>query len=188
MISTIKKITLILATFALLATIVSCSEESPVVVAPQTPPSSPTNNNGNNEEAVDAPSFTLTSLSGSDISLSDYNDKVVVLFFFGNTCSSCRAVASMVESQIFQPNKDNSKFRLVGLDQWDGNKASVEAFQASTKVTFPLLLKASAVASDYETTYDRLVVINKEGKIVFVGKQNASSDVSTVVSQVKDLL
>ena len=31
-----------------------------------------------------APAFTLTSLENNQVSLSDYSNKVVVLFFFGN--------------------------------------------------------------------------------------------------------
>ena len=48
----------------------------------------------------------------------------------------------------------------LGLDVWDGNSSSVDAFETVTEVSFPLLLNASSVARDYETTYDRIVVID----------------------------
>jgi hypothetical protein len=49
-------------------------------------------------------------------------------------------------------------------------------------------LNASGIASEYKTTYDRLVVINKAGKIVFSGKQGASSDINAVEEIVNELL
>lgn len=142
---------------------------------------------GTNTDA-DAPAFSLKSLSGSDVKLSDYSNKVVVLFFFGNNCPSCKAVGPKVESQLATPFASRADYQILGLDQWNGNSNSVQAFKTSTNVSFPLLLNASGVAADYKTTYDRLVVINKAGKIVFSGKQNASSDVAAVNAKVKELL
>lgn len=145
-----------------------------------------TNTNSNNDDV--APAFTLKSLSGSDISLSNYANKVVVLFFFGNNCPPCKAAGPTIESELTAPFASNADYQILGLDQWDGNVNSVQAFKASTSVSFPLLLNASGVASDYKTTYDRLVVINKEGKIVFSGKKGASSDIASVNTLVKELL
>ncbi len=154
-----------------------------------TPQPQPTPNNpGNTSEGVVAPAFTLTSLTGGDVSLSEFNNKVVVLFFFGNSCPTCKAVAPSVETELRLPFDGNDDYQLLGLDQWDGTAASVEGFKSSTKVTFPLLLKASAVAAEYKTTYDRLIVINKEGKIVFAGKQNGAADLKAARNKVNEVL
>ena len=135
-----------------------------------------------------APGFKLKSLAGADVSLSDFKNKVVVLFFFGNNCPSCKAAAPNVESMLVTPFASNTNYMVLGLDQWNGNAASVQAFKTVTNVTFPLLLNASGVASDYKTTYDRIVVIDKTGKIAFSGKQAASSDISTAKTKVMELL
>jgi peroxiredoxin len=135
-----------------------------------------------------APEFTLKSLSGSDVSLSNFTNKVVVLFFFGNNCPSCKAAAPNVESMLVAPFATNTDYMVLGLDQWNGNEASVEAFKTATGVKFPLLLNAAGVASDYKTTYDRIVVIDKSGKIVFSGKQSAASDIVAVKSKVMELI
>lgn len=135
-----------------------------------------------------APAFTLKSLTGSDHSLANYTNKVVVLFFFGNNCSSCKAVAPTVESMLVTPFASRNDYLLLGLDQWNGNTASVEAFKTSTKVTFPLLLNASSVAADYKSTYDRLVVIDKAGNIAFRGTQLASMDIAAAKAKILDLL
>jgi peroxiredoxin len=137
---------------------------------------------------ANAPEFTLKSLAGTNVSLSDFDNKVVVLFFFGNNCPSCKAVAPNVESTLVTPFASNTDYMVLGLDQWNGNAASVEAFKTATGVTFPLLLNASTVASDYKTTFDRIVVIDKSGKIAFSGKQSAASDIAAAKAKVMELI
>ncbi|HSM46167.1 MAG TPA: redoxin domain-containing protein [Draconibacterium sp.] len=135
-----------------------------------------------------APAFTLKSLDGTNVSLSGYSNKVVVLFFFGNNCPSCKAAAPIVESMLAEPFASSTDYMLLGLDQWDGNAASVQAFKSATNVTFPLLLNASGVAADYKTTFDRIVVIDKSGKIVFSGKQSAATDIAAAKAKVMELV
>ena len=140
------------------------------------------------EMGSNAPSFTLKSLDGSDVALSNFTNKVVVLFFFGNNCPSCKAAAPSVESMLVTPFASSTDYMVLGLDQWNGNSASVQAFKTATGVSFPLLLNASGVAADYKTTYDRIVVIDKAGKIAFTGKQSAASDIAAAKTKVMGLL
>lgn len=140
------------------------------------------------ETTTKAPAFSLSSSDGNQINLSDFTGKVVVIFFFGNSCPSCKAAAPSIQSKLAAPYSSNSNYQIIGLDQWDGNKASVQSFKTVTGVSFPLLLSASTVAASYKTTYDRLVVINKSGNIVFSGTQGASGDVDAVKAKVDELL
>jgi peroxiredoxin len=140
------------------------------------------------EMGATAPAFTLKSLDGANVSLSGFSNKVVVLFFFGNNCPSCKAAAPSVESMLAEPFATSTDYMLLGLDQWDGNAASVQAFKSATNVTFPLLLNASGVAADYKTTFDRIVVIDKSGKIVFSGKQSAATDIAAAKAKVMELI
>lgn len=157
----------------------SGSNSSPIV----TPNPTPTP-----DTATKAPDFSLTSSDGNQVKLSDFTGKVVVVFFFGNSCPSCKAAAPSIQSKLAAPYSSNSNYQILGLDQWDGNSASVQSFKTATGVSFPLLLTASSVAANYKTTYDRLVVIDKSGNIVFSGKQGASSDVEAVKAKVNELL
>ncbi len=138
--------------------------------------------------AGNAPAFELKSLTGTTVKLGDFKNKVVVLFFFGNACPSCKAAAPNVQTMLQGTFGTNPSFMLLGLDQWDGNSAAVEAFMKSTGVTFPLLMMASPTAKAYATTYDRLVVIDKMGNIMFDGKQGAASDLAAVKAKVEMLL
>lgn len=148
-----------------------------------------------NEQADDstppenpAPAFSLQTSTGEDINLSDHEGKVVTLFFFGHGCPPCRGIALSVQDQLADPYSSNDDYVILGLDVWDGNSSSVDAFETVTGVSFPLLLNASSVARDYETTYDRIVVIDQNGGISFSGMQAVSSDLETAKTHIDSLL
>ena len=135
-----------------------------------------------------APNFSLTDVSGNTVKLSDYQGKVVVLFFFGNSCPSCKAVGPSIQSKFADAYAKNSNFAILGLDQWDGDKKSVESFQSVTGIKFPLLLNASPIADAYKTVYDRLIVIDKKGFIRFRGTQVATNDLDQAKATVDKYL
>ena len=137
--------------------------------------------------AKKAPDFVLTSINGDEVKLADFSGKPVVIFFFGSTCPLCIASAPGIESKINDVFND-SQIGIIGIDTWNGNQAAVERFRTSTSTTFDLLLHGSTVQSDYMTTYDRLFVIDKDGKIVHAGTKAAGSDVDTVVGVINGLL
>jgi len=163
-------------------TLTSCSNSDSDVA-----PNDPNQDDGTGSGDL-APDFSLQSLDGSTISLADFDNQVVVLFFFGNSCPSCKAVAPRVESDLKDAYGSRTDYAIVGLDQWDGSKSSVEAFKDNTGVSFPLLLNASGVAGEYSITYDRFVVIDKNGKIAHKGTRAATNDLATVMSLVDGLL
>lgn len=171
------------ATLLLLA-LNSCSSDGDNSSSTTPPPSGTPPTSGSNV----APDFSLTSLDGKTVKLSDYSNKVVVLFFFGNECPSCKATAPKINSELYTPYTSRTDYQILGLDQWDGNAAKVQGFKNTTGVGFPLLLNASGVVGSYKSTYDRLIIIDKAGKIVFNGTQVASSDISAVKAKVDELL
>lgn len=135
-----------------------------------------------------APDFSFTDLNNNQVTLSQYEGKVVTLFIFGYACISCAAIAPSVQTKIQDVYGDDSNFALLGLDQWDGNKAGVESFKSKTGVTFPLLQKASSIATSYKTSYDRMIVIDREGKIAFKGSKLVSSDLEAALASITSLL
>lgn len=135
-----------------------------------------------------APDFSLADLSGNTVKLSDYKGKVVALFFFGYACPSCIAVAPEVKSKIQDVFGSGNNFVLLGLDQWDGNKSGVESYKTKTGATYPLLQKASGTAALFSSTYDRIIIIDTEGKIAFKGTKLVTSDLDAAVSVIRSLL
>ena len=143
---------------------------------------------GDSSDLADAPSFSLTTYNDMDLKSSTYEGKVLVIFFFGNSCPPCIGVGPDVEEKLNKDFANKSDFEIIGIDQWDGNAASVENFQSKTGVSFPLGLNGSDVARDFGTTYDRLVVVNKEGKITYKGNSIAANNLDEVVDLVKGMV
>ena len=54
-----------------------------------------------------APDFTLTELDGKQIKFSDYEGKVLVMFLFGNSCHSCKTVATQIQSKLANKFESN---------------------------------------------------------------------------------
>jgi len=138
---------------------------------------------------VAAPDFTVDLLGGEQFTLSEHAGKVVLVFFFGNGCSFCISAGPDVEG-IYQDYQGNPDFVAVGLDTWNSssNASSVEGFAASAEVTFPLAIKAGAVATDYGTTYDRLAVVGQDGILRHKGSAAVANDIDNTRGVIEGLL
>jgi peroxiredoxin len=137
----------------------------------------------------DAPEFSYQSLTGDTVNLSDYNGKVVFLFLFGNGCSNCKLIGNDTETKVQEVYGDRDDFQALGLDTWNSSSSvtTVTAFQSTTKITYPLLLKAGDMESNYSTTYDRVIVIDREGKIRHKGSTVVYNDLDNAVSVIEGL-
>lgn len=165
----------------------SSSPSTPISQTPNVTPDPNSPPVGTVEIKNDVVNFSLTSDANKKVNLADYRDNVVVLFFFGNGCSSCKAASPSIEKS-FVKNYLGKKVQVIGLDTWDGNLASVESFKNTSSLSFPLLLEASSVAKTLETTYDRLMIIDKKGVVRFKGNQLARNDLSNAVKIVDEFL
>ncbi len=135
-----------------------------------------------------AKDFKLKTLSGDSLGLADMTNKVVVMFFFGYSCSYCKASAPEIQSNLVSPYASRTDYLVAGLDMWNGTTSAVDAFRSSTGLSSPILLNASGVAGDYGTTNDRLIVVDKMGYIRFKGNQSAIKDIDAARVKVNELL
>jgi peroxiredoxin len=137
----------------------------------------------------DAPDFGYQSLSGDTVKLSDYEGKVVFLFLFGNGCPSCKLIGNDTETKVQNVYGDRDDFQALGLDLWNSTSSvtSVTAFQSTTKISYPLLLKAGDMEETYKTTYDRVLVIDQEGKIRHKGNTVVNNDLDNAVDVIEGL-
>ena len=125
-----------------------------------------------------APDFTVNLAGGGTFTLSDQADKVVMIFFFGNDCPYCFSSGPLVQD-LYEDYMSNSDFVAIGLDTWNSSsdEESVTNFATSTGITFPLALNSNSVKVDYGWTYDRIVVIDKEGIIRRKANAPAGNDI-----------
>lgn len=89
------------------------------------------------EKATHAPDFTLPSLDGNTVTLSDLNGKPVVLTFWSIYCPACQV--QMPYLQNFYNEWSNEEVVLLSVNTGD-SAAAVSAFIASSGLTFPVLL------------------------------------------------
>ncbi len=115
-----------------------------------------------------APDFTLKTLDGGEITLSDLIGKVVLVDFWSTTCDPC--LAEMPELvKLYNARKDKG-FELLAVTI-DGPEtvAKVPSTVRKNKMTFPILLDEDTEAMDRYNPKGELpftAVINKQGRIV----------------------
>ncbi|WP_431028722.1 TlpA family protein disulfide reductase [Lysinibacillus sp. LZ02] len=117
--------------------------------------------------AGDQRDFTLQSLSGETVSLSDYEGKIVVLNFFATWCPPCKA--EMPHLQSFHENSTEDVVLLgVNLTKRDDGIEVLEQFVYDYGVTYPILLdEQDEVGTLYNilsipTTY----ILDQQGRVV----------------------
>ena len=114
-----------------------------------------------------APDFTLTSLSGDTIRLSDFRDKKpVILDFFATWCHNCqRAMPEL--SRKYPEYKD--KLEVIGINL-NESQSTVNKFVNKYNIVFPIVLDSSGLASrNYGIRYTNThVLIKKDGSVLKV--------------------
>ncbi len=111
-----------------------------------------------------APDFTLTTLDGRQLKLSELRGKPVFLNFWATWCPPC--VGEMPHFQSLYPKyKDKMHFLAVSIDR---EKSPVETFAKDKKLTFPIGTDLKqAVASLYRIeAVPTSFLLDKDGKIV----------------------
>jgi peroxiredoxin len=135
-----------------------------------------------------APDFTIQQLTGGNFNLSGQTGKVVFIFWLGYACPYCKSAAPTVNSSIINTFKNRTDFVAIGVDTWDGSSSQVQSFQTQTGLSINYLIKGSSAAQTWKTTYDRLAVVDPNGKIVFKGTQGASSDIENAKKAIENAL
>jgi peroxiredoxin len=119
-----------------------------------------------NVQGAKAPDFTLTSVDGRKVKLSDYRGKAVLLNFWATWCPPCKVEMPWFEDLQRQYAKDGLVVLGVAMD--DSEPASIAKFATQLGVNYLVLLGTDQVSDDYgdvqylPTTF----YINRNGAIV----------------------
>ena len=113
-----------------------------------------------------APDFTLESLDGQTIHLSDYRGKAVLLNFWATWCGPCKIeMPWFVEMQ----NQYGAQgFQIVGVAMDDSSKDDIAKFAKEMGVNYPVLIGKEAVGDEYGgvPALPESFFISRDGKIV----------------------
>jgi len=111
-----------------------------------------------------APDFTLKTLEGQEITLSQLKGKVVLLDFWATWCGPCReSIPHLI--QLYK-NYRESGFVLVGMNVDKGDVEVVHRFVKSMDIPYPIVIASDEVARNYRvTSIPTTFFIDKGGKI-----------------------
>jgi len=115
--------------------------------------------------AKTAPSFTLQDLKGNQISLSDFQGKVVVLDFWATWCPPCvKEIPHFIE--LYEQYKDRG-FAMVGISLDRQGVSVVKSFAQKYRVNYPILMTDGQVDKAYGgiTGIPTTFVIDSAGNI-----------------------
>ena len=112
-----------------------------------------------------AQDFTLTTLQGEKVTLSDYKEKIVLLNFWASWCEPCKE--EMPDMQRFSEKHPDIAVLAVNLTSMDLGIDDVKQFVHYFGLTFPILLdEADVVGQQYNIlTIPTSYIIDTEGKI-----------------------
>ena len=137
-----------------------------------------------------APELSLDLISGEKINLSDLRGNVVVLQFTASWCSICRKEMPHLEKDIWQRFKDKN-LMLIGIDR-DEPIEIVKKFKKETGVTYPMALDPEAEHfskfAPKEAGVTRNIVIDKNGKIVFLTRLFDKDEYNQMIRVIEKLL
>ncbi len=117
-------------------------------------------------KASSAPDFTLESLDGKSVRLSDLRGKAVLLNFWATWCGPCKIETPwLVELQ----NQYGSQgLQVIGVAMDDSGKEDIAKFAKDMGVNYPVLLGKEAVGDAYGgvPALPESFFIGRDGKIV----------------------
>jgi len=127
-----------------------------------------------------APDFTLTSLDGKTITLSQLKGKVVLLDFWATWCAPCRLAIPHL-NDLYEANRERG-LEIIGLSLDKGSPARVRKFALNMGIQYTIIMADDDLVKRYgispiPTTY----LIDREGYITnkWVGfSQNLMSKVT----------
>jgi thiol-disulfide isomerase/thioredoxin len=112
-------------------------------------------------DALLAPSFTLDTVSGEQVSLAEHRGKVVLVNFWATWCLPCR------EEMRAEIGPDNFEILAISLDE-DPNVAIPSFLAEYGSLSFPLLLGTLDVVTAYQIGIGipATFIVNRDGRLV----------------------
>lgn len=118
-------------------------------------------------DLLDAPDFTLTMMNGEPFTLSEHQDKIVILNIWATWCPPCRdEIPDFIEIQ----NEMEDDVLFVGISTDEEGWEVVRPFADEFQINYPLVVEDGTIRNKYGPIrgIPMSFVINREGKVEYV--------------------
>jgi len=136
----------------------------------------------------DVPSFTVKTIDGKTISMSELKGKVVLLNFFATWCGPCMSEMPRVEKEIWQKYKGD-KFIVLVIGR--GHTAE-DMIKFNKEKGFTFLIAPDTKNEIYGKFATRVIprnyIIDKNGKIAFQGVGYIAEEFEKMKGKIEKLL
>lgn len=134
-------------------------------------------------EPIKAPDFTLQDIHGNQVSLKDFEGKVIILDFWATWCAPCIKEMPILQD-LYNTHKERG-FEIVGVSVDQQGVLVVKPFIEEQGLTFPNLIYTEEMAANYGEGNPEIFeaygplqgipsvfIINKKGEIIqkYVGE------------------
>ena len=108
-----------------------------------------------------APEWTLTSIEGEEVSLSDYEGQNVVLNFWATWCGPCKSEIPEFRKFVIE----HPDVPVLGIAV-DGSVSKLRQFAKQNRMNYPVLKGDSAIQEDYKvSSLPMTVIVGPDGEI-----------------------
>ena len=137
----------------------------------------------------EAPNFTLKSLRGDNIKLSEHRGEVIMLSFWATWCDKCKQHFPVLNN-IYLKYRDQG-FTLLSINTEDEDDlAKVKKWLKGRRVAYPILLDTThRVADKYEVAdMPSTYLLDRDGELRYVHNGFEEGYEDEVIKQVRELM
>lgn len=132
------------------------------------------------DPAIFAPDFSLPGVTETEIKLSDYKGKIVLLNFWATFCVPCRL--EMPSLQALSEKYHNDDVEIIAISVDHGREKSVRKWIAKNQLDFPIALEGKDAGTIYEVSALPVTfIIGKKGQLIgrILGEREWNSEETT---------